>query len=46
MGPVCIGYISEPPENQTPPLVGPEDLFGAVEVELGYTNLIRISSLI
>ena len=41
----CIEYIPGPPENQMPPEVGQDDLFGALEVELGHANLIRISSL-
>ena len=39
--PACVGYIPGPPENQIPPEVGQDDLFGALEVELGHTDLIR-----
>ena len=45
MRPVCVGYIPGPPENQIPPQVGQDDLFGALEVELDHTDHIRISSL-
>ena len=45
MGPACVGYIPGPPENQVPPQVGQDDLYGALEVELGHTDLIRIFSL-
>ena len=45
MEPVYAEYNPGPPENQIPPEMGQYDLFGAVQVEFGYTNLIRISSL-
>ena len=41
MGPACVGYIPGPPENQIPPYVGQDDLFGALEVKLGHIDLIR-----
>ena len=46
MGPAYVVYIPRPPENQMPPEVGQDDLFGALEMELGHADLIRISSLI
>ena len=44
MGPACVRYIPGPPEDQIPPYVGQDDLFGALEVELGHADLIRNSS--
>ena len=41
MGPACVGYTPGPPENQIPPYVGQDDLFGALEVKLGNVDLIR-----
>ena len=41
MGPACGGYISGPPRNPIPPLVGQDDLFEALQAELGHINLIR-----
>ena len=41
MEPVCVGYTPGPQENQNPPQVGQDDLFGALEVKLDYINLIR-----
>ena len=41
MGPACVGYTPGPPENQIPPKVGQDNLFGALEVKLGHINLIR-----
>ena len=41
MGPVCSGYIPEPPRNQIPPLVGQNDLLEALQVKLGQGDLIR-----
>ena len=41
MGPACGGYIPGPPRNQIPPLVGQDDLFKVLQVELGYIDLIR-----
>ena len=41
MGPACIGYTPGPPENQIPPEVGQDDLFGALEAKLGHIDLIR-----
>ena len=41
MGPVGVGYTLGPPENQITPKVGQDDLFGALEVKLGHTDLIR-----
>ena len=41
MEPVCVRYIPGPPENQIPPEVGQDDLFGTLEVEIGHTDLIR-----
>ena len=41
MGPACVGYTPGPPENQIPPKVGQDDLFGALEVKLGHVDLIR-----
>ena len=41
MGPACGGYIPGPPRNQIPPLVGQDDLFEALQVELGHIDLIR-----
>ena len=41
MGPACGGYIPGPPRNQIPPLVGQDDLFQALHVELGHVDLIR-----
>ena len=34
-------YISESSENHIPPLVGQDDLFRALEVELDHIDLIR-----
>ena len=45
MGPGCVGYIPESPKNQIPPYIGQDNLFGALEVELGHADLIRNSSL-
>ena len=45
MGPACVGYMPELPENRIPPQVGQDDQFGALEVELGHTDLIRKSLL-
>ena len=42
---VCVGYTPGPPENQTLPKVGQDDLFGALEAELGHADLIRNSLL-
>ena len=33
MGPACVGYTPGPPENQIPPKVGQNDLFGVLEVK-------------
>ena len=44
MEPAYVGYIPGPPENQIPPEVGQDDLFGAMEVELDHIDLIRNSS--
>ena len=41
MGPACVGYTSEPSENQIPSEVGQDDLFGALEAKLGHVDLIR-----
>ena len=41
MGPACVGYTPGPPDHQIPPYVGQDDLFGALEVELGHNDLIR-----
>ena len=41
MEPACGGYISGPPRNQIPPLVGQDDLFEVLQVELGHVDLIR-----
>ena len=41
MGPACSGYIPGPPRNQIPPLVGQDDLFETLQVELGHFDLIR-----
>ena len=41
MGPVCVGYSSGSPGNQIPPYRGQDDLFRALEVELGHINPIR-----
>ena len=41
MGSACGGYIPGPPRNQIPPLVGQDDIFGALQVELGPVDLIR-----
>ena len=41
MGPVCSGYISGPPRNQIPPLVGQNDLFKALQMKFGHLDLIR-----
>ena len=43
--PVCVGYTPGHPENQIPPYVGQDDLFGALELELGHVDLIRNFSL-
>ena len=45
MGPACVGCTPGPPENQMSPKVGQDDLFGALEVELGHVDLIRNFSL-
>ena len=37
MGPACVGYTPGPPENQIPPYVGQDGLFGV----LGHIDLIR-----
>ena len=44
--PACVGYTPGPPENQSPPQVGQDDLFGALEAELGHIDLIRNFSLV
>ena len=41
MGPAGVGYTPGHPENQIPPSVGQHDLFGALEVKIGHTDLIR-----
>ena len=41
MEPACVGYTPGPPENQIPPEIGPDDLFGALEADLGHIDLIR-----
>ena len=41
----CVEYICIPTENQMPPQFGQNDLFQVLEVKLGHTDLIRISSL-
>ena len=41
MGPAYGGYIPGPPRNQIPPLVGQDDLFEVLQVELGHIDLIR-----
>ena len=41
MGPACGGYTPGPSENQILPLVGQDDLFRALKVELGHIDLIR-----
>ena len=41
MEPACGGYIPGPPRNQIPHLVGQDDLFEALQVELGHADLIR-----
>ena len=41
MGPACSGYFPGPLRNQIPPLVGQNDLFEALQVELGHSDLIR-----
>ena len=41
MRPACVGYIPGPPKNQIPHYIGQGDLFGALEAELGNTDLIR-----
>ena len=41
MGPACVGYTPGPPENQIPPYIGQDDLFGALEAKLGHIDLIR-----
>ena len=38
---VCREYIPESSENHIPPLVGQDDLFRALEVELDHIDLIR-----
>ena len=40
VGPASVGYTSGPPEHQITLQVGHDDLFGALEVKLSYTNLI------
>ena len=45
MGPVCGGYIPGPPRNQIPPLMGQDDLFKALLMEIGHIDLIRNISL-
>ena len=41
MEPVCERYISGPPGNQNPPLMGQNDLFRALQAKLDHINLIR-----
>ena len=41
MEPVCNESISGLSGNQIPPLVGQDDLFEVLQVELGHINLIR-----
>ena len=41
MGPTCRESTPRPSENQILPKVGQYDLYGALEVELAYINLIR-----
>ena len=41
MEPVYGGYIPGPPRNQMPPLVGQDDLFKALQAEIGHIDLIR-----
>ena len=41
MGSACIGSTPGSPENQIPPYVGQDDLFGALEAELGHADLVR-----
>ena len=41
MGPVGIGSNPESPENQIPPYVGQDNLFGALEMKLSHIDLIR-----
>ena len=41
MGPACVAYISGLPENQIPPYIGQDDLFGPLEAELSHIDLIR-----
>ena len=45
MGPACVRYTHRPPENQIPPEIGQGDLFVALEVKLGHSDLIRNFSL-
>ena len=42
---MCVWYIPESTENQIPPYVGQDNLFGDFKVELDHANLIRISLL-
>ena len=42
---VCVEYFPGPSENQMPPYIAQDDLFGILEVELSPNNLIRISLL-
>ena len=41
MGPVCVGYTPGPPRELNATLSGHDDLFGALEVKLGHSDLIR-----
>ena len=41
VGPTCIGFISDFPENQIPFEVGQDDLFRSLLAELGHTNIIK-----
>ena len=41
MEPACVGYTPGPPENWMLPQVGQDDLFEALEVKLGHSDLFK-----